>query len=617
MNCSALAEEILEKIGGEQNVISLVHCATRLRFKLRDNKVARKEEIKKINGVLSVVESGGQFQVVVGSEVPYIYRELMELGKFSGESDSSQENNQSSLLSKVFEIISGGFSPLIPALAGSGMLKALLTILTEFGVLSYESGTFAVLSAAANAVFYFLPIFLGITLSMKLGANPYVGGVIGAALLEPNLTSLLDAGASTDFLGIPVILVDYSASVFPIFIAIGIYSLVDKLLKKIIHKDLQLFVVPMLALMIMVPLSVIAFGPFGTYVGTALSSGVTWLISKSSILAGMVLGGGMTFMVIFGLHWGFTPITLENLTMMGGDPIEGMAAAAVFAQIGIAFGIFLRAKNDKNLRTLAGSVSLTGILAGVTEPIVYGLILRYKRTIPLVIIAGAIGGAINGFFGVTMNAYVFHNIFSLPVYSPLPAYVISILITFGLASTLVYFFGFESKSVGQETKGETDVKVEFQPKVVQSEEIYSALTGKIKKLSEIEDEVFASGAMGKGIAVEPTIGQVVAPVDGTVTSLFPTNHAIGITSDNGTEILIHVGLDTVELKGEHFTPYIKTGDKIKLGDILLKFDMEKIKAAGYKLTTPIIITNINQYLDVIDTDLPEISTEDISLTVIK
>ncbi|PAD29533.1 beta-glucoside-specific PTS transporter subunit IIABC [Paenibacillus sp. 7523-1] len=634
MDHKKMGDDIVRLVGGEANINGLVHCATRLRFNLKDSKKAERETLEKHDGVITVVESGGQFQVVIGSHVAHVYAEIMKNRDFGGESSSTGETTgeKTSILSKVFEIISGSFSPLIPAMAGSGMLKALLTVLTMLGWMSDTSDTYLILSAAGNAVFYFLPIFLGITLGMKLKANPYVAGVIGAALLEPNFTGLMDKGSDVSFLGIPVVMMNYSASVFPIFISISIYALLDRLLKKIILKDLQLFLVPMIALMIMVPLSAMAFGPFGTNVGDWISSGVTWLIDVSGILSGIVLGGFMTFMVIFGLHWGFTPITIQNIGV-GGDPIEAMAAAAVFAQIGVAFGIFLKAKKDKTLRTLAGSTSLTGLLAGVTEPIVYGLVLRYKRVIPIVVIAGAIGGAINGHFGVKMTAYVFHNIFAIPVYTPTVVYVIAIVCSFAIAAVLTVMFGYESKTkatvaevkvandtnTGAMSESKT-IEVPAAPEVktaeVKKEQIHSPLTGKAVALSTINDPAFSTGAMGKGLAIVPEIGEVVSPVDGVVTSLFPTGHAIGLTTGAGTEILIHIGINTVALKGKHFTPVVQEGDIVTQGDLLIQFDIEQIKQAGYETVTPVIVTLTQHEVDVFETSQEHVQKNDVLLTLV-
>ncbi|WP_366346607.1 beta-glucoside-specific PTS transporter subunit IIABC [Paenibacillus amylolyticus] len=629
MDHKKMGDDIVRLVGGEANINGLVHCATRLRFDLKDSKKAERETLEKHDGIITVVESGGQFQVVIGSNVAHVYAEIMKNRDFGGDSSSSAESTgeKTSLLSKVFEIISGSFSPLIPAMAGSGMLKALLTVLTMLGWMSDTSDTYLILSAAGNAVFYFLPIFLGITLGMKLKANPYVAGVIGAALMEPSFTGLMDKGSDVSFLGIPVVMMNYSASVFPIFISISIYAVLDKLLKKIILKDLQLFLVPMIALMIMVPLSAMAFGPFGTTVGDWISSGVTWLIGVSGILSGIVLGGFMTFMVVFGLHWGFTPITIQNIGV-GGDPIEAMAAAAVFAQIGVAFGIFLKAKKNKTLRTLAGSTSLTGLLAGVTEPIVYGLILRYKRVIPIVVIAGAIGGAINGHFGVKMTAYVFHNIFAIPVYTPTVVYVIAIACSFAVAAVLTVMFGYESKTTVSETNESvsstsaesTPVELPVIPETktteIKKEQIYSPLTGKAVALSTINDPAFSTGAMGKGLAIVPEIGEVVAPVDGVVTSLFPTGHAIGLTTNTGTEILIHIGINTVALKGKHFSPVVQEGDIVRQGDLLIQFDINKIKEAGYETVTPVIVTLTQQEVDVFDTTQEQVQKNDVLLTLV-
>ncbi|WP_405155275.1 beta-glucoside-specific PTS transporter subunit IIABC [Paenibacillus sp. FSL K6-0108] len=631
MDHKKMGDDIVRLVGGEANINGLVHCATRLRFDLKDSKKAERETLEKHDGIITVVESGGQFQVVIGSNVAHVYAEIMKNRDFGGDSSSSAESTgeKTSVLSKVFEIISGSFSPLIPAMAGSGMLKALLTVLTMLGWMSDTSDTYLILSAAGNAVFYFLPIFLGITLGMKLKANPYVAGVIGAALMEPNFTGLMDKGSDVSFLGIPVVMMNYSASVFPIFISISIYAVLDKLLKKIILKDLQLFLVPMIALMIMVPLSAMAFGPFGTTVGDWISSGVTWLIGVSGILSGIVLGGFMTFMVVFGLHWGFTPITIQNIGV-GGDPIEAMAAAAVFAQIGVAFGIFLKAKKNKTLRTLAGSTSLTGLLAGVTEPIVYGLILRYKRVIPIVVIAGAIGGAINGHFGVKMTAYVFHNIFAIPVYKPTVVYVIAIACSFAIGAVLTVMFGYESKTkdtaseknesvsntASESTQAELPLEPEAKTTEIKKEQIYSPLTGKAVALSTINDPAFSTGAMGKGLAIVPEIGEVVAPVDGVVTSLFPTGHAIGLTTNAGTEILIHIGINTVALKGKHFNPVVQEGDIVRQGDLLIQFEIDKIKEAGYETVTPVIVTLTQQEVDVFETTQEHVQKNDVLLTLV-
>ncbi|EOH98257.1 PTS system, beta-glucoside-specific IIABC component [Enterococcus haemoperoxidus ATCC BAA-382] len=586
------SKKIIELVGGKSNINSLVHCATRLRFSLKNTKKADKESLEKLPYVMSVVNSGGQYQVVIGSKVPDYYAAIQSLADLNEDAPKTEKKLS---FNYVFEVISGAFSPLIPAMAGSGMIKAVLTILVEMKLLADTSSTYMVLSAASNAIFYFLPVFLGITLTKKIGGNMYVGGVIGAALLEPSFTGMIGQ-EKLDFLGINLNVVDYATTIFPIFVAIFIYSFVDKFLRKIIFRDLQLFAVPMFSLMIMVPLTALLFGPFGTVIGDALSQGVMWLIGKSALLSGIVLGGGMPFMVMFGLHWGFSPITLENLTVMGGDPIEGMAVAAVFAQIGIAIGFYLKSKKHSKMKALAGPLALTGLFAGVTEPIVYGLILRYKRLLPIVAISGAIGGAICGVTGVTMNAYVFHNIFSIPVYTPKVGYFIGVGSALIAGAVLTYFFGVKEDEMTdflpETDQGEDDFQEGIVNEQVTTETtVYAPLEGTVIPLKEVDDDVFSSEIAGKGVAIIPTDNKVVAPFDGTVVAIFPSKHAIGLKSNGGSELLIHIGINTVNLNGEYFETKVEMGDPITRGQTLLVFDREKIEQKGYAMTSPVILTD--------------------------
>lgn len=444
MNYADLAKTILALVGGSANVEALVHCATRLRFTLRDNAKADKDKLKATQGVLSVVESGGQFQVIVGSEVPFVFKELQaQLGGAPvAASTTATPKKKGPLAARVFEIVSGSLSPLIGAMAGSGMIKALLAVLTLFHWMDPQSSTYLILNAAANSVFYFLPVLLGISAAIKMGANGYIGGAIGAALLEPSFTGLIGK-QGISFLDIPVVAINYSSTVFPIFIAVAILSVWERVLKKYCPKNIQMFMVPMLSLLVIVPLTILVFGPFGVYLGNGIAAGINFLSAQSGMLTGAVIGGAMMFLVVLGLHWGIVPIIIANLAV-GGDPISGMWAPCTFAQMGIALGILLRAK-DSNLRTLAGPTLITGLLAGVTEPIIYGLILRYRRTIPYVVIAGAIGGAINGAFGAKLTAFGFHSILTIPVFSPIGLYCIGIGVAFFLSALLVIVGGYESK----------------------------------------------------------------------------------------------------------------------------------------------------------------------------
>lgn len=588
------AKELLALVGGKENVNQLVHCATRLRFELKDDSLVKKEEIESKPYVLSVVNSGGQYQIVIGPKVTDYFAAVMKLLNLEGNKKSESTPGKMSLL----KIISGAFSPLIPLLAGSGMIKALLMVLVEFGILSDTSSTYAILSAAGNSVFYFMPIFLGITLSKQFGGNMYVGGAIGAALLEPSFTSLIGQ-EGVNFLGLSVVPVSYATTVFPIFIISFVYAFLDKQLKKIIKQELQMFLVPMICLLVLVPMAILVFGPFGTTIGNLVSGFISMLFDFSNLLAGLVLGATYPFLTILGLHWGFTPITLENLNQFGGDVLEGAAVCCVYAEIGIAIGAYLKGRKGSKIREIAGPTILTGFLAGVTEPILYGIVMRYKRLMAIVAIAGGVGGAINGLFHVTMNAYVFHNLFSVAMmtYSPFIPFLLGCAASLAVGLLLTYFWG-----VSDDDQADFGAPVQeaAAPAAAPSVSAPSSVTlhcptnGSVIALDQVEDEAFSQGALGLGAAVLPEDGKIYAPADGQITMLFPTKHALGMRCANGAELLIHVGLNTVELNGKHFTVHVQEGESVKQGQLLLEFDGDAIQAAGYPLTTPVLVTNSDE-----------------------
>lgn len=599
------AKQIVKLVGGEKNINSLVHCATRLRFELKDEKKADKEALNKLSYVMQVVVSGGQYQVVIGSAVSDYYEAILSVANIGKEkSQNTGGGAKGNVMDRLMKVISGAFSPLIPVLAGAGMVKALLTIFTEFGIMGYEDPTYLILSAAGNAVFYFLPIFLGITLAIQFGANAYVGGAIGAALLEPNFTCLLDT-EGVNFLGISVTPINYASTVFPIFIAIIVYSFLDKGLKKIIKRELQLFLVPMLCLMVMVPFTVILFGPFGTTFGNVVADIVVWLFNFNKIIAGVILGAAYPFLTIFGLHWGFTPITLQNLEMFGGDMIEGVCVCAVFAEIGIAIGAYLKGQKGSKIKSVAGPTILTGFLAGVTEPILYGIVMEYKRLFAVVAIASGLGGAVNGALGVTMDAYVFHNVFAMAMqtYSPFAGYLIGIAVALAAGVALTYFWGIsddDMKDFLAEGKAGTVEK-----KIVEGEKLLTLaapMTGKVVPLNEVPDEVFASGVTGQGAAILPETDVVTAPCDAKVSVIFPSKHAVGLATEDGLELLLHIGLNTVMLNGEGFEVLVKEGDQVTKGQELIRFDKAKIEEKGYSMISPVLVTNMDDVKDVLPSD---------------
>lgn len=597
-NYQKLADNIMKNVGGEENVVSLYHCITRLRFTLRDESIAKKnkEIIQSIPGVLSVVEANNQFQVVIGNDVDQVFSEIlnrykvkssMELDESLDETNSNQKTGN--FFIRFFNILSSIFNPIIMPLAGAGMIKALLVVLTTYNLMSNESSTYAILSAAGNSVFYFLPLFLAFSAARVFKTNQYIALAVVAALLEPNFTALVTGnGAQVDFFGIPTILMGYSGTVIPAIIAVFFYSKLEKILKKFIPKSVEIFLLPMIGLLVMIPLTVLIIGPVGVTLGDSLGSIMNVISEKSGLLAGLLIGGGWTFLVMIGIHWGVVPIMVNNLATYGYDILRPMIAAATFASAGSALGVFLRSR-DKEVKSLALSSLVPALLGGITEPIVYGLSVRFKRPLIAQVIAGAVAGAFMGAFKVKAIVYVFPALTTLPAFfgETFIKYCIGITIAFVLSAILTYSFG-----LGEEVNTNIDEK----RKELEKEDyvVISPFLGNLIPLDEVSDEVFASKAMGEGAAVIPTNNEIKAPVSGIVTTIFPTKHAIGFTSSSGLEVLIHIGIDTVNLKGEGFDIQVNEGEAIQKGQIIGTVDLKAIKEKGFETTTMIVVTNSSE-----------------------
>ncbi|MFP3042064.1 PTS transporter subunit EIIC [Treponema primitia] len=441
MDYEQVGKEILVYVGGEENVSDFVHCATRLRFSVRDNAKVDIKALEAVKGVIAVVKKSGNIQVVLGQDVAHVYNWLVKNSRLDDPKNRDVGQDKPAGTAKIFDLISGTMTPLIPALVGSGLLKGILIVLTSFNLMSSASGTYFILSAASNAVFYFLPILIGASCARKLGCNQYVGGIICAALMEPNFVNLVTAGESVRFLGIPVILFNYTSSVFPAFIAMIAYYWFDKLIRKIVPKQAQTAVVPAICIAVIVPLTVLVFGPFGSYFGKVTELIFTFLSNTSSLLFGVLLGGTYLLLVIFGLHWGVMPLMINNIAA-GADATLPIATGSNFAVFGIALGIWLKAR-DQKVKAAAGSSTLSGLFGGISEPILFGLVLQHKRTLPMLIIAGAIGGGIIGVTGVTAKAFVFPNVLSVGACQPLLQYLIGLFVAFASAAAMIVIFGYE------------------------------------------------------------------------------------------------------------------------------------------------------------------------------
>ncbi|HEY2491606.1 MAG TPA: beta-glucoside-specific PTS transporter subunit IIABC [Paenibacillus sp.] len=619
MSNKELSQKIIALVGGESNVNSVFHCATRLRFKLKDRTKADKEALENTHGVITVVENSGQFQVVIGNSVGKVFEQIMEETHLQDSEKTNKKEESSSdnvsILGKAVDIISSIFSPILGALAGAGLLKGILALLSSLHWIDAATGTYMILNAASDSVFYFLPIFLAITSARKFKASPFVSVAIAGALVYPAVLTALNSPDSLSFLGIPIVLVNYSSSVIPIILAVWVQSYVEKWFNSFIHESVKNIIVPMLALLIVVPLTFLAFGPVGNMVSEGLATGFTWIYNLSPLLAGAIGGAFWQVFVIFGVHWGLVPIMFGNIASMGYDTMLPMLCAAVLAQAGAAFGVFLKAKNPQ-LKALAGSATLPAIF-GITEPTIYGITLKLKKPFIYACISGAIGGAIIGAGGARALAFALPGLLALPTYFGVGfmSVVIGLVVSFVLAVVLVYVLGFDNPDV-TETPQKSEASKQVKGTTIEKVIIESPLQGEIRSLTSLPDEAFSSGAMGKGIGIEPTSGRLTAPVSGIVTTVFPTGHAIGITSDEGVEILIHVGVNTVRLKGKFFEKRVKEGDRVERGQLLLEFDIEQIRAAGYLLTTPVIVTNSSNYLDVLKTAEAEVQNQDYLLTVV-
>ncbi|WGD67850.2 beta-glucoside-specific PTS transporter subunit IIABC [Bacillus velezensis] len=590
MDYHKISKEILQLVGGEENVQSVIHCMTRLRFNLYDNAKADRSGLEQTEGVMGTNISGGQFQIIVGNHVPKVYQALMESSGLSYESANKTSKQKKNVLSAVFDVISGVFTPILPAIAGAGMIKGLVALAVTFGWMSEKSQTHSILTAVGDGAFYFLPLLLAVSAARKFRCNPYVAAAVAGAILHPDLTALLGAGKSISFIGLPVTAATYSSTVIPILLAIWLMSYVEKGIDRITPSSLKLIAVPMLTLVIVVPVTLITVGPLGAILGNYLSVGVNDLFNHAGIAAMILLAGTFSLIIMTGMHYALVPIMINNIAQNGHDYILPAMFLANMGQAGASFAVFLKSKN-KTFKSLAFTTSITALM-GITEPAMYGVNMRLKKPFAAALIGGAAGGA---FYGVTgVASYIVGGnagLPSIPVFiGPTFLYaLIGLFISFAAGMAAALLIGFE------DVQSERDKASETPGVTAGGEIIHSPIKGEVKALSEVNDSVFSGGMMGKGFAILPEEGAAVSPVEGKVTAVFKTKHAIGITSARGAEILIHIGLDTVRLDGRHFEIHVKEGDAVAPGDLLITFDIEEIKAAGFDVITPVIITNTDQY----------------------
>lgn len=605
-----VAQRILEEVGGKENISSLTHCFTRLRFVLKDKGKANKEVISNLEGVIQVVEASGQFQIVLGNKVEKIYDELMPMvGEL--EETNNDDGEKVGIGTKILNTVAAIFTPTVPAIAASGMLKGILAVaaligLNMYGVDIKTYNTYIILNAASDALFYFMPIILARSAAKVFKTNDYIAMILGATLCYPAIVDLMTGENPVTLFGIGITQANYVSSVVPIIIAVFVLAYVEGFVKKIMPEVLKVIMVPTLSLLVMVPATLMIFGPIGIYFGNVVNWAYYYIMGLSPILLGAFIGGIWCVLVIFGAHRAIIPIGINDVAKTGRQNLLAFAGAANFSQAGATLGVFLKTKN-KNLKTVAASATVTALF-GITEPAIYGANLRLKKPMIYAVISGALGGALMGWGGSYGNAFANQGVLTIPVYAEagtkaFVCYLLGCLIAFGGACIMTVVLGFkdlpeENAKKVQETLTDAVKEAINDDLVFEDSDLVvdSPVEGRTISLADVPDEVFASGAMGKGIAVYPSKGEIVAPMDAKVSVLYPTMHAIGLTLDNGVEMLIHIGIDTVNLDGKFFEKHVNVGEHLTKGQRIVSFDMQGIEAAGYDLTTSVIITNSNNYV---------------------
>lgn len=597
-NYDNLVQQIVANVGGVENVNSVFHCATRLRFKVKETGKVDKKRLEQLEGVISVIESGGQIQVVIGTHVADVYAALLAntgIKAQDGADAEGESGEKKNLVNTFMETISGIFAPILAAMCGAGMLKGILILLTTIGVLTSDMGTYRILYAAADGVFTFLPVFLAVTAARKFKANEFIAVGIAAALLYPDLTAAFSNGEVLTFCKIPVVLVNYTSSVIPIIISIYVLSKLEKLLKKIMPEMIKSFMIPLLSLTIMVPATYLVIGPIADTAGNLLAAGYTGLVGLNPIIAGFILGLLWPVIVMFGLHWGFAPIVMNNIAKYGRDTLFTITGPNNMAQAGATLGVFLKTKN-KELKSLSGSAAISAVLAGITEPAIYGITLKYKKPFYIGAVFSGIAGAIVAACGAGAPTLLTTSILTLPGYigKGFVGFLIACAIAYFGSAIVTFLFGFNDDMIlGASDEEKTEDVTE-----TTDEELKAPVKGTMIALSDVKDDAFSKGVLGKGAAFVPEDGKVCAPCDGTISALYPTGHAIGISTANGAEILIHIGMDTVSLEGKGFDVKVAIGQEVKAGELLVDVDLAVIKEAGLDMTIPMVVANTDDFAEI-------------------
>lgn len=615
MDYKKVASEILEAVGSSKNIQTLGHCATRLRINLKDMEKAEIGKVKKIKGVVGAVSNPGQFQVVIGPDVGNVYSAMLELGNFK--TDNQQEvTSKKPLIPTILDMVSGIFTPALPAIVAAGMVQAVIVLLTTFGVVEEGSSTLLIFKVISNAAFYFLPVLLAFTAAQKFKCNPFIAVSLAGIMLHPDLIALMGGEAAVTFFGLGVTKVSYVSSVVPIILSVWIMHYVERLADKISPNCIKFLLKPLLTILVMTPITLVIVGPLGTIAGNYLSQAILFLNSKAGWLVLMFMGAFSPLIIMTGMHYSLFPLTFQSLATLGYDTIMSVGCLpSNMAQGASCLCVALKTKN-KELRQVATSSGITALL-GITEPALYGVTMKLKKPLVAVMAGGAAGGLYAGIVGLKSFGFVTPGLAAFPVYigpnGNLVNFFVTCLIAFALSFLLTWVLGFQDEPGEEVAKQGVDKAV---GKLVKRIKIKSPLKGQLVSLEEVNDKVFSDRILGKGVAVIPDEGMVVSPFEGIVTSLFPSKHAIGITSLEGCEVLIHIGLETVKLDGKYFESFVEEGDAVNTGDMLIAFQKDAIMEAGYDIITPVIVTNTGDYLDIIEMEPHQVGFSEEIISVV-
>lgn len=592
-----LAKVIPELVGGLDNVSFFTHCVTRLRFDVKDKSTINLEQVKKAPNAKGAQWSGNQLQIIIGGGVEEAYDCISRatgLGDKKGGEDVPKEKKFRP--AAIMEFIAASITPVVTLLIGTGMIKVLMLLGTMAGLISADGSTYQVLSFVSDSAFYFLPVFIGYAASAKLGMNPYMGALLGAMLLHPNFISMVGSDSAITVFGLPVRAVTYSSSMFPVILMVWIASYVERFLRKHTPEVLRSILVPFVTILVMTPVGLCVLAPLGDILGVYFSNAIIWLYETFGFIGVALFTGLHPLLVMTGMHHGIGPYLVASLADPGFEALASPATVIDNINLGVAsLAVAIKTKSNR-VRANAIPSSITAVVGGVTEPALFGVVLQYRRVLISTMAGGFVGGAVAGLAKCVSYAFAgSYGVFGLftfvseggmaNLYWMILAVAAGAVVTFLCTMTLFK----DNKEDLEETEAIVDKS--------SSETLMAPITGTVKPLEECPDKVFAEGTLGKGVVIEPLEGKVYAPCDGVVSAIFDTLHAIGIQADHGAEVLIHVGMDTVSLKGQGFTAHVKSGDRITTGQLLLEFDMEWIQSKGLSLITPVIVSNPDHYPD--------------------